>query len=280
MDRTFTLVVNCRSGSYDREAIDAILEHATELGCGATREIRIPDDDCPGPDDLDENELLAIYAGDGTVNATVTGLYGWNGAVLILPGGTMNLLSKRLHGDTDWRTIMERVGPGAARRIRPNIIRTGQGDALAGVMAGPGTSWNEVREAMRDIDMGGIAAGTVAAFGETTGGARIALVDPAIGREEGYPMIEAFPAEQGLDVHAYHADDAGEFIVQLGALVARDFRNGPHDTYGPLERVHLQSDDGAPMGLLLDGEPAPAGPREELAVARCEVDLLATMADG
>lgn len=280
MDRTFTLVVNCRSGSYDRDAIDAILACASELGCGETREIRIPDDQCPAPDDLGDNELLAIYAGDGTVNATVTGLYGWNGAVLILPGGTMNLLCKRLHGDADWRTIMERIAAGEARRIRPNIIRTGQGDALAGVMAGPGTSWNEVREAMRDIDMGGIASGTVAAFGETTAGARIALVDPAIGREDGYPMIEAFPSADGLDVQAYHADDAGEFIVQLGALVTRDFRNGPHDKYGPIERFHLQSNDGAPMGLLLDGEPVPAGPREELAVAPCEVDLLATTVDG
>jgi hypothetical protein len=280
MDRSFTLVVNCRSGSYDREIIDAILASAHELGCGETREIRIPEDDCPTPGDLDENELLAIYAGDGTVNGTITGLYGWDGAVLILPGGTMNLLCKRLHGEADWRTILKRVAAGDTRRLRPNIIRTAKGDALAGVMAGPGTSWNEVREAMRDIDMGAIASGTVAAFGETAGGARIAMVDPEVGREEGYPMVEVFPGEDGLDLQAYHADDAGEFFVQLGALVTRDFRNGPHDKYGPLEKFHFEANDGEPMGLLLDGEPVPAGPREELAVARCEVDLLATIADG
>ncbi len=280
MDRSFTLVVNCRSGSYDREIIDAILSSASELGCGKTREIRIPDDECPGPGDLDENELLAIYAGDGTVNGTITNLYGWNGAVLVLPGGTMNLLAKRLHGDAQWHDILEKVAAGDARRIRPNIIRTAQGDALAGVMAGPGTSWNEVREAMRDVDMGGIASGMVAAFGETTGGARIAITDPAIGRAEGYPMIEVFPGDEGLDVQAYHADHAGEFMVQLGALFTRDFRTGPHDKYGPLEAFHFEADDGEPMGLLLDGEPVSAGPREELAVAPCEVDLLATCADG
>ncbi len=280
MDRSFTLVVNRRSGSYDRAAIDAILGRAAELGCGETREICIPDDECPGPDDLAENELLAIYAGDGTVNGTITRLYGWSGAVLVLPGGTMNLLSKRLHGDVEWEAILEKLANGGAERVRPNIIRTSQGDALAGVMAGPGTSWNEVREAMRDIDVGGIAAGTVAAFRETARGTRIALVDPRIGRDEGYPMVEVFPASEGLEVRAYHADDAGEFIVQFGALVTRDFRNGPHDSYGPFERFHFESKDGEPIGLLLDGEPVPAAPREELTVALCEVDLLTTAADG
>lgn len=280
MGRSFTLVVNSRSGSYDRDVIDAILASAGELGCGDTREIRIPDDDCPRPDDLAEDELLAIFAGDGTVNATISGLYGWDGAILVLPGGTMNLLSKRLHGEVEWRTILEQVARGDAARIRPNIVRTACGDAFAGVMAGPGTSWNEVREAMRDIDVAGVASGTVAAFGETTGGARIAIHDPQIGREEGYPMIEVFPAEEGMDLQCYHADHAGEFIVQLGALVTRDFRNGPHDKYGPVDRLHFVADDGAPMGLMLDGEPVPAGPREELAVARCEVDLLATAVDG
>ncbi len=280
MDRSFTLVVNCRSGSYDRDVIDAILASASELGCGRTREIRIPEDECPGPGDLDEHEMLAIYAGDGTVNATITGLYGWSGAILVLPGGTMNLLAKRLHGDAQWHEILEKVARGDARRVRPNIVRTSQGDALAGVMAGPGTSWNEVREAMRDIDMGGIAAGTVSAFGETTSGARIAIADPQIGRAEGYPMIEVFPAAEGLDVQAYHADHAGEFIVQLGALLKRDFRNGPHDSYGPLEKFYFEASDGGPMGLLLDGEPVPAGPREELAVVPCEVDLLTTSVDG
>ncbi|MXP10818.1 diacylglycerol/lipid kinase family protein [Pseudoblastomonas halimionae] len=280
MSRSFTLVVNCRSGSYDRDVIDAILASASELGCGETREIRIPEDDCPSPEDLETDEMLAVFAGDGTVNATISGLYGWDGAILILPGGTMNLLSKRLHGDVDWQTILERVSRGDAQRTRPNIVRTACGDAFAGVMAGPGTSWNEVREAMRDIDVAGVASGTLTAFGETTGGARIAIENPEVGRREGYPMIEVFPSDKGMHLQCYHADDAGEFLVQLGALVTRDFRNGPHDKYGPVETLEFVANDGEPIGLMLDGEPVPAGPREELTVAPCEVDLLATVSNG
>ena len=280
MSRSFTLVVNRRSGSYDRDVIDAILARASELGCGTTREIRIPDDDCPTPDDLARDEMLAVFAGDGTVNATISGLYGWDGAILILPGGTMNLLSKRLHGDVDWETILARLGDGHAKRIRPNIVRTACGDAFAGVMAGPGTSWNEVREAMRDVDVAGFASGAVTAFGETTGGARIAIENPQLGRREGYPMIEIFPSDRGMELQCYHADHAGEFFIQLGALITRDFRNGPHEKYGPAERLELVADDGETMGLMLDGEPVSAGAREELSVAPCEVDLLATHSDG
>ena len=41
---------------------------------------------------------LAIFTGDGSLNAAITNLYGWGGKILVLPGGTMNLLCKRLNG--------------------------------------------------------------------------------------------------------------------------------------------------------------------------------------
>src|SRR5688572_11847913 len=82
-------------------ASDALHGCCGEHGFEVARLVRFPDEPLPSPAGLAGAgvDCVAVYAGDGTVNTLVTGLYGWDGAVLVLPGGTMNLLAKRLHGD-------------------------------------------------------------------------------------------------------------------------------------------------------------------------------------
>ena len=78
---------------------------------------------------------------------------------------------------------------------RPRIIRCDYGDAYAGLLAGPGTSWNQVREAMRKTAIVEIAGNTVSAIQETIGGEMIACVEPPLGRQEGYPLLEMEPTD-------------------------------------------------------------------------------------
>ena len=77
----------------------------------------------------------------------------------------------------------------------------------------------------------------------------------------------------------FHAATPGEFFAQGWALLKRNFREGPHDTFGPFPQVTLASTDGAAFGLLIDGEKAEAPGEQEFVLAPCEVDLLATAAD-
>jgi hypothetical protein len=44
--------------------------------------------------------------------------------------------------------------------------------------------------------------------------------------------------------------------------------------------VRLASTEGNPFGLLVDGEEVATGAETEFALAACEVDLIATEADG
>lgn len=276
--RSLWLVANPASGSNTPAAIEALESCCGEHGFDLRRRVAFPDEPLPDAAALDGAgiDTLAIYAGDGTVNAAVTGLYGWKGAILVLPGGTMNLLAKRLHGDSPTEEIVARVGAGAARRVRPKVARTAHGDALAGLLSGPGTAWYAVREAMRDADIAGMAGSAGEAFAETTSGAMLRCVDPRLGRDEGYPLLEITPGQWGMQLDAYYAENAGDFLLQGWALLRRQFREGPHDRLGLIDRVEVADCGGERIGLLIDGEPAEGGPREEFTVAACEVDLLAT----
>lgn len=276
--RPICLVANEKSGSHSAAAVAVLESCCGENGFPVARRIAFPDESLPDAEALDAAgiELLAVYAGDGTVNSAVTRLYGWGGAVLVLPGGTMNLLSHRLHGDAAMEAIVARVAAGTARRVRPKVARTAYGDALAGLLAGPGTAWYAVREAMREADVVEMAESASEAIAETTGGSMLRCCEPRFGRDEGYPLIEITPGQWGLQIDAFHAESPGEYLQQTWALLRRQFRDGPHDRLGLLDRLAVADSERRPVGLLIDGEPVEGASREEFTVAACEVDLLAT----
>jgi hypothetical protein len=279
--RSICLVTNAASGSNEEQALEALERSFGTAGLRIVRKIRFPDEPLPSIRMLDAAgiDCVAVFAGDGTVNSLVTSLYGWGGAVLVLPGGTMNLLFHRLHGDREAADVLAAVGAGKAQRRRPDIIRCDNGDGLSGVMAGPGTEWNRVREALRNIDIAGVAAGTVQAIGKSVAAPMIACRDPALGRAEGYPLIMLTPEQGGFVVDAYYAETLEEYLAQGLALLRRDFREGPHETIGTVAELTIRNVSGEPVGLLVDGEPADAGPYIRFVLAPCEVDLLATEAD-
>lgn len=276
--RSIWLLVNARSGSNTEAALEALEGVCRDAGFTIDRRIAFPDEELPTAAQLDAAGIgiLAIFTGDGTLNAAVTRLYGWGGSIIVLPGGTMNLLSIRLHGENDAPTILARISDGACRAVRPLAARCAAGDALAGLLAGPGTAWSNVREAMRDFDVAGLAQHASEAVARTTGGDPVRCVDPAIGREDGYPLIEITPSHRGMQLDGFRAENAGEVIQQSWALLRRNFREGPHERLGLLDEVTLESLAGQSVEVLIDGEPATLPSPATFAVAPCEVDLLAT----
>ena len=276
-DRTW-LIVNAASGSNTPAALDELRASFAAHGITVDRTVNFPDDDLPLPADLDQAgiELVAIYTGDGTLNSALGKLKGWGGAVLVLPGGTMNLLSKRLHGNFPASEILDVVARGGARRRRLAKIAGPCGDAYAGLMAGPGTRWGDVREAIRDLDIAAMASGTAEALSQATAENMIRVVEPALRGQTGYQLIDMTPGEHGIQMNGYNAATAGEWAQQGWAMLFSNFREGPHDRLGVAEEVTLESSDGSPVKVLLDGEPCDGGPRVTFRVADTEVDLLAT----
>lgn len=276
------LVHNASSGSNDAEALEEFSHTCSANGWSVAYRTTFPEENLPSQAMLDAAgiDLLAIFAGDGTINTTLDSLAGWSGSVLILPGGTMNLLYHRLFGELAMKDAIEAAACGKVERRRPGIIRCPAGNAYAGVLAGPGTAWSHVREALREADLLELAVEAREAISETLSGPMIACVEPPLGRSEGYPLLLLNAHDGAIDCAAYHAETAGEYLEQAWALMRRDFREGPHELLGRASRFVLHGAEGADLSILLDGEPAAATGAVEFALATCEVDLLATLPDG
>ena len=281
-ERTIWLVNNASSGSNDDAALAAVDACCGENGLRVAHRTVFPAQDQPSPAMLDAGgiDLVAVFAGDGTINSLIGALAGWRGAVLVLPGGTMNLLYHRLHGDRAMEEVIAAVARGDSAVRRPGVIRSPSGNAYAGVLAGPGTAWGRVREAMREAAVVELAGSTIAAIDETLTGEMIRCAEPRLGRPEGYPLLCLEPGDEAIEVVAYHAESAGQYLEQAWALVRRNFRQGPNEVLGRTRKVRLASTEGNAFGLLIDGEQAEAAPEVEFALAAAEVDLVATEPDG
>ena len=273
---TLWLVVNGASGSHAEEAIARLCDR---LGDGGARPVRIVDcqeDQLPGPADLDAAgvTILAVHGGDGTLNAAATRLEGWGGAMLVLPGGTANLLCKRIHGECDAEAIARDFAAGRLARIRTNCIRGSQGLALVEVVAGPGAAWAEVREEMREGNIVETVATALDAASKSTVGPMVAIREPSLGREQGYAGVRLSIVDGGMAVQGYGAEDIGDYLRQGVAILKRDFREGPHDELGGHDSILCRSLEGAPIELMVDGERKEGGAEERFSLAPLDLDLL------
>ena len=272
------LVVNPASGSNDQTSAETLTAALTTRGWPVERVVAFPDDPLPDAAMLDAAGIahVVIYTGDGTMNTLINQLSGWGGKVLVLPGGTMNLLPLRLHRTTDLDTILDIVAGGGALARRPNCVRCEAGTALAGLLVGPGTAWSRVRESMRRGAIADMAKETVEALRETTTGASVMLADSRLSRDDGYPLVELTPGEHGVQIDGYFAEAPLDYAGQAWALVRRRFREGPHDRLGIADSFTLASADGSALACLIDGEPGECPSGSRFWVEPCGVDLLAT----
>ena len=270
------LVTNSASGSHSEQAVADLVGQFAAVGLALDHVLTIPDENRPDRSTLEAAgvDLLAIYTGDGTVNGVVTGLYGWGGRVLVLPGGTQNLLAKALHGDIDAAAIVTALGESRVEPVERCLIRTSQGDALCEVLAGPGAKWSDVREAMREGDLGAMATTLGEAIGQSAGGTPVRIVEPVLGKPDGYPAVRVHPAGGQMIIDGYAAETMADYAKQGLALLRRDFREGPHDKLGNHPAIVCEADE--PIELMIDGERMTGEVQERFEILKCEVEFLAT----
>ena len=279
--RNIWLVANAGSGSVREELLAHLDIVCADTGVCIAGRSQFPDEPIPSREELSAKgiDTVVTLGGDGTINAVVSALEQWDGSILVLPGGTQNLTPKRLHADAKAADVFGRWAKGEGRRVRLPMIRSSQGIALAGVLIGPGTSWNSVREALRAGDPGGMLSAVSTAIENTTGNPPVRIASPEVGEPDGYPLVELVVEDQGIDVVAYNARTGADFAGHTWALLRQEFREGPHERFGSFDEVTLASTGADPLDLLLDGEPADGEIRETFALDTCPVDLIATQPD-
>lgn len=273
------LVVNASSGGNSDAAVADIRAALARAGRAPDRVIDVAENDCPALADLRAANVgsLTLFTGDGTLNATLTRIEGWDGKVLVLPGGTANLLSRALHGEDEAPAIAARAGTMAV--ARRHCIRSGYGTALIELLAGPGAKWSDVREEMRDGTLAAIADTAVEAARDSAAGSMVRIVAPPLGHAEGYAGIRLEPDAAGMAVSGYGARNVADYLLQGLALLRRDFREGPHDALGREATITCRSIDGEPIELMIDGERATGSEQEMFSLAPLDLNLLASVHD-
>ena len=271
------LVVNGASGGNAEDSAVSLAEALAQAGRRPARVIDLQHDECPDRAAAEGAGvgLLAIFTGDGSANAIIIRLEGWGGDVLLLPGGTANLLAGDLHGSEPAEAIIAALGAGRLSTRPRQVIRCSQGAGLIEILAGPGATWSDVREGLREGDIGGIAETALEAARQSTTGPMVRIVDPELGREDGYSGVRLAPMGDRMTVDGYGAQNVADYVRQGIALLRRDFREGPHDELGLHETVVCRSIDGSPIELMVDGERLTGLPEERFSLAPLGVRLLA-----
>jgi hypothetical protein len=270
------LLINGASGSHDEERLHALVAALEAAGAPAGRIIDCQQEGIPTRDMLRQAgvTVLAAHGGDGTLNAALTALEGWDGRVLPLPGGTANLLCRRLYGDVDLEEIVGLFGQGRLAACRPDCIRSSAGTGLAEILAGPGAIWADVREEMREGNIVETLATAVDAASRSATGPMVAIRQPMLGKEHGYAGVRVSIAAEGMMVQGYGAEDAGDYVKQGVALLRRDFREGPHDDLGIHASITCHCLEDEPIALMIDGERQIGRRIEQFSLAQLKLDLL------
>lgn len=266
------LLCNSQSGSHDPAIHDAIVEACRAAGTPLVATFALPHDKIPDAAALraQDIDLLLVWTGDGTINAAASGAAGWDGALLPLPGGTLNLLSKALHGDRPAPGILTDALGGKGRRRTIPVIRGKDGDAFITIVAGPATRWAEVRETMRQDGLLEAAGAAPDALDEMLNapGVRVA------GHGQAYPAIILTPTEAGVRADGILTEGTADMLRHGLAWLGGDFRDGPSEEIASGETIILESE--APISLEYDGElretPSPA----RFALGTSTVDFIAT----
>jgi hypothetical protein len=277
-DATLWLVANSASGSNDDDALAALVGQLGAAGHAPARVIDCAAEDPPSRVALEQAGVatLVVFTGDGTVSALLPPLEGWSGGVLVLPGGTTNLLAKMLHSPCETGAIIAALAAGRSRVVRHPCVRMSGHVALCEVLAGPGAKWSDVREGLREGELARVASAALDAVKDSAGGAMVQVAAPELGHDEGYAGVRIVPHVQGLVVDGYRSDGFADYFKQGLALIKRDFREGPHDELGMHQALICRSEDGSPIELMVDGERAIGQAEERFSLATLALDLLAT----
>jgi diacylglycerol kinase family enzyme len=275
--KTLWFITNPNSGTATRAKCEALEAVFDESGLALAGRTEFPEQKLPSTEDLDRAgvDTVVLFAGDGTINAALCALEHWEGAFLILPGGTMNLLAKGLHSETDPHKILHAARECDRRVALPYVI-AGDHRAFVGLILGPAASWFRAREAVRKGRFGRVLAAVRGAMRKTFGERGI-RIEGARGLGDHYQAVFVTPDPHGLEVAAVDARD-WKAIVQLGW----DWLNGDWVAAHAVSEAwtkELCVRGHRPVLALFDGEPVTLDPREPIRAGKSLETFIATRGD-
>lgn len=256
------IVVNEKSGSVPEDGREQLAAFLVEEG----HEPILPLDIGAGLEDqvaglvAAGSEAIAVWGGDGTICAV---LQSANGAVpvLVLPGGTMNLLPKRLHNDElDWKKIVHSV----LANPKPGWISAGEVGgqrfyvaALFGQLTHIGASREAVREG---AILEAVSILTDRATLDIESNIQVEVDQPDMVRECPATAVAVIPAEQeGLEIAVIAPDNHLDLAASAMDALARGWRESAHFHAEGAMAIRMRHTEGRAIPATIDGEPCEPG---------------------
>jgi hypothetical protein len=267
--RTLWLIANSMSRTTDSAAIDDACEMLRAHGFQLMRRVDLSTESLPDGEALPD--IIACLGGDGTASAVIDHYGEREVPLLVLPGGTMNLLAHRLHGEADIPTIIERAAQ-TPRIVRLPQITGPDFRSLVGVVAGATAAWGDVREALRSGDVEGMVEQARAALEAT-------LSEPGVrigGRGRRYTALFIEPLNDALRAQEIKADTLSDLAQHGWAWLTRNFLGGPTEPVMRAAEITLDDRTGE-LALLVDGERMRAASPLLLRWEMCPARFLSTL---
>lgn len=214
----------------------------------------------------DQPDMFIVWGGDGTLRSALTLVGQKTPNLLLLPGGTMNLLTKSIHGDHPWDKILASVIAAPKRRMLPAGRVNGQ-DFYCAMLAGAPARFAEARESLRRGEI-------VKAMGET----RVALdaletlhLDARY--RDGYSfgsdtlpttsvigaMVGPLVKEGGMEIATLADPTAASALNVIWSSFMGDWRNAPGIHIVPAQSLVIECEEDVEIPVIIDGEPIDAG---------------------
>lgn len=212
-------------------------------------------------------DLFIVWGGDGTLRSALSTVGQKTPNLLLLPGGTMNLLPRMLHGERTWEHVVRDVIRSPKRRALPAGDVNGQ-TFFCAMLAGAPARFAEARESLRRGELG-----------KAAGEARVAIetlntlhLDARYA--DGYAFTDArLPATsvigaligpltragEGMEVAALANPTTTGALNMVWTSFFSDWRNAPGVTAAPATSLYIAGENGGQIPVIADGETTDAG---------------------
>ncbi len=250
------LVANRASRSTDDARIAALEAALRAAGATLAGQSDFPKEPAPAAEQLAAAgiDTLVVMGGDGTLGAASSAAAGWGGPFLAIPGGTMNLLPKALHGDATPEAIVAAAGQGVLAHVP--VVRAGGHTSFCRIIIGPLTRWARARENARHGRLWRVwQAVRLALARGFLGGVKVA------GQPGRHPGVLLMPSDQGLEVAIFSGRGLGAAMAVAVNWLLGDWRSAGAVT--AFTAPDLVVGRRRPLRCLFDGElrKLPAGTR-------------------
>jgi diacylglycerol kinase family enzyme len=211
-------------------------------------------------------DLFIVWGGDGTLRSALGVVGQATPNLLLLPGGTMNLLARSIHGDKTWDQIIKDVMAAPKRHILP-AGKVNDEVFYCAMLAGAPARLAEARESLRRGELVKAATQTAAAL-ET-----LNTLELEASYRDGYTfertnlpttsvigvLVGPMAHEAEMEIAALADTSAGAALNVIWSSFISDWRNAPGVKIVPARSLVIESNDGD-IPVIVDGEAIEAGP--------------------